>query len=161
MSIKIQCRLRLPYIIRLKEEKDYEREFNFPEFEFFKMTLLFNDPSYEYIYLGDFDKRSCQFILIEVITNKFDYKNYRVEQVKKFVDSKTVVEDYFVENVPEPVKLEIMKDITPRVNEIIRFVRGKSKMFWVGDIQLILRVVCLGFLQLITFMYLMQKLISI
>lgn len=59
MGIKIQCRLKLPYIIRLKEEKDYEKEFRFTEFPYFKLTLLFNDPSYEAIYLEDYDQKSC------------------------------------------------------------------------------------------------------
>ncbi|MDZ4427790.1 hypothetical protein ORL82_26375, partial [Bacillus cereus] len=69
MCIKMQCRLRLPYIIRLKEAKDYEKEFKFPEFPFFKITLLFNDKEYKDIYVEDYDEKSCQFMQLEVISD--------------------------------------------------------------------------------------------
>lgn len=136
MSIKIQCRLRLPYIIRLKEEKDYEREFSFTEFEFFKMTLLFNDPSYEDIYLAEFDRKSCQFIQLEVISSKYNYQDYKVNKVKKIISGKTIHEEFDVEKVPETVEFEIMRDISPKVNQIIKFIREKSSMFWLENISI-------------------------
>lgn len=39
-------------------------------------------------------------------------------------------------NVPEQVEMAIMKEISPRVNQIIKFIREKSKMFWLEDVSI-------------------------
>ena len=138
MSIKIQCRVGLPYIIRLKDAKDYEREFNFSEFSFFKMTLLFNDAEYESIYSENYDKKSCQFMQIEAISDKYHYQNYKVNKIMKKLVGETTFQEYEhdVEDVPEEVEMDIMKDISPRINEIIDYIKEKSGMFWLSPISI-------------------------
>lgn len=100
------------------------------------MTLLFNDPDYENIYLDDFEENSCQFIQLEIITSKFNYNDYNVNKRTKIVDKNKITEDYDVDEVPEAVEFEIMQDIAPRVNEIIKYIREKSKMFWLDNISI-------------------------
>lgn len=136
MSIKFQCRLRLPYIIRLREAKDYEFEFEFTDFSLFKLTLLFNDSLNAAIFLENYEEKSCQFIQLEVITNEFDYQDYDVRYITIKRAGMLSRVEHAVKNVPEEVQTAIMKKISPRVNQIIKFIREKSTMFWLEDISI-------------------------
>ncbi|MFF0828700.1 hypothetical protein ACFYU8_18155 [Brevibacillus sp. NPDC003359] len=132
MSIKMQCRIKLPYVIRLKEPKDYEEMFSFPEFELFKLTLLFNDVKYESIYNDDHAIESCKNIQIEVITPDYDYKKYSVGTI--IINSEEV--EYNVDDVPDQVEVDIMCKIALRLNEILDYIKESTKMFWITDIPI-------------------------
>ncbi|CCF16472.1 hypothetical protein BLGI_4441 [Brevibacillus laterosporus GI-9] len=132
MSIKMQCRIKLPYILRLKEPKDYEEFFSFPEFDFFKLTLLFNDIEYESIYIDDHAMESCKYLQIEVISPDYDYQKYRVMTIKR--NSEDV--EYNVDDVPEQVEVDIMRKIALRLNEILDYIKESTKMFWITEIPI-------------------------
>lgn len=136
MSIKIQCRLRLPYIIRLKEAKDYTKEFTFPEFSFFKITFLFNDEEYEDIYEDDYNAESCLFVQLEIVSEDYNYQDYTVETIKRSVSGVVGYFENTVDDVPEEVEEALMQAIAPRFNEIIDFIREKSGMFWLQHIPI-------------------------
>lgn len=138
MSIQFQCRIELPYIIRLHEAKDYERYFSFPEFEKFHLRLLFNDTNYEEVYNDKYEYDICKFIQIEVISNKYNYKDYKVNMitVQHKGGSEKIDTEESVSDVPYDVARELMSEISIRLNQILYYIRENTKMFWIEDIPI-------------------------
>ncbi|MDD1504745.1 hypothetical protein PVA17_18540 [Lysinibacillus sp. CNPSo 3705] len=136
MSIKFQCRIELPYIIRLNEAKDYEKDFYFPEFEKFHLRLLFNDIDYYNIYNDKYEESVCKFILIEVISKNYNYKDYRVNKITKKIEGEQIECEESVADVPDDVAREIMSEISIRLNHVLRFIRENTKMFWIEEIPI-------------------------
>lgn len=136
MSIKFQCRIELPYMIRLNEAKDYERDFNFPEFEKFHLRLLFNDFNYENIYNDKYDEDVCKFIQIEVISKNYNYKDYTVKKITVQTNGEKKECEEGVADVPFDVARELMSEISIRLNRILHFIRENTKMFWIEEIPI-------------------------
>lgn len=136
MSIKFQCRFELPYLIRLNEAKDYEKDFYFPEFEKFHLRLLFNDINYKNIYNSNYEENVCKFILIEVISKNYNYKDYKVNKITKIIEGEKIECEESVTDVPYEVTREIMSEISIRLNRILRFIRENTRMFWIEEIPI-------------------------
>ncbi|MFJ3389737.1 hypothetical protein [Lysinibacillus sp. NPDC086135] len=136
MSIKFQCRVELPYSIRLNDAKDYEKDFYFPEFEKFHLRLLFNDINYQSIYNDKYENDVCRFIQIEVISKNYNYKDYKVNKITKIIDEEKIGCEESVTGVPDDVARKIMSEISIRLNSILRFIRENTKMFWLEDIPI-------------------------
>ncbi|MER0279670.1 hypothetical protein ABRY18_05670 [Clostridioides difficile] len=130
MSIKVKVWAKLPYIIKLEEEKDYEFSFLFDDFDLFKLNMRFNDENDFLIYNNEYPGNVCQHIELEVIYKYVDYTKYKTTKCISSDDN------YFVVEVPLDKTTEIFGCMNKRLNEILNFLREKSNMFWIDEFNL-------------------------
>ncbi|HAT4250462.1 hypothetical protein [Clostridium perfringens] len=120
MGIKIEMFIKLPYILRLEEEKNYIFNFNFSEFEIFQVEMIFNE------YNDDISESISENIRIEAIYNEFAYDEYEYRHHTKG----KIVE------LPLEKEKFLFQIIDKKLQEIFDFMRNKTKMFWIDNVPI-------------------------
>lgn len=133
MSIKVEMFIQLPYVINLKEEKNYKFNFKFDDFQIFLLEFRFNDESEDDIYDENYPNDQCKNIRVEAVYSDCDYLAY--EREKSLYNSENN-EDAFAINLPLEETKKIFKSINNRVNQILAFLCQKSNMFWIEAISI-------------------------
>ena len=132
--------IKLPYIIRLDEEKDYKFQFQFEDFEMFCLEMRHNDDSDYDIYDENCSVNSCKNIRIEAIYKYCDYtkyKNHRIPYTNQDIN------EFTVELPPDEVR-RIFNSVNKKLDEIINYLRKKTNMFWIEEIPVNLITYCFG-----------------
>ncbi|MFL0251162.1 hypothetical protein ACJDT4_12065 [Clostridium neuense] len=127
MSIKVEMFIKLPYIIKLNEEKDYRFSFQFNEFEMFDLEMRFNDENNEDIYKAEYPPCSCSNIRIEAIYKNCNYLDY--EKRTTFRGDKNINE--FIVELPFKETNNIFNVVNKKLEKILSYLRNKSNMFWI------------------------------
>lgn len=133
MSIKVEMFIQLPYVINLKEGKNYKFKFNFDEFQEFLLEFRFNDESENDIYDENYQNDQSKNIRVEAVYSDCNYLNY--EREKSLYNSENN-ENAFIINLPLEETNKIFKNINNRVNQILSFLCKKSNMFWIEAISI-------------------------
>ncbi len=132
MSIKVQMFIKLPYILKLEESKDYLYSFTFEEFEMFKLELRFNDEEDEELYNTNYPDNSCSNIRVEAIYKNCNYLDYKLNRIP-YADE--TINEYTVD-IPFQKTKEIFGVINDKVNQILDYLRVKTNMFWIEDLPI-------------------------
>ncbi|KNF07835.1 hypothetical protein CLPU_11c00030 [Gottschalkia purinilytica] len=150
MSIKIELFLELPYIIKLKEDKDYIFSFNFDDFEIYNLKIIHNNYSGDEIYNEKNPENSSSHLQIEAVYKHCNYKNYDIEfkeytlfNNKDDLDGIKVKEEYIVK-LPKTEQIKVFNAVNIRLNQILNFLNEKSNMFWIKPIPINPISECIG-----------------
>ena len=123
MSIRVQMFIKLPYVIRLDEDKDYSFTFpNFKDFSEFELVFRFNDEDNEDYYNKDYPTNTCWNLGVEAVYKNIDHLDYLKYTKNNRID------------LPEEEMDEVFQAVGRQLNNILSFLRVKSKMFWVENL---------------------------
>lgn len=136
MSIKVKMFIKLPYIIKLNEGKDYKFSFTFDEFEMFDLIMINNEDNEDN---EDYPLNSCSNIVIEAIYKECDYLDYKKRRISSVDKS---INEYIIE-LPEREINNIFNVVNIRIQEILNYLRNKSNMFWIESFPV--KPICYSF----------------
>jgi hypothetical protein len=128
LALKVLCRVKLPYIIRIEEAINYISYLpSCNEFKVFNIFFFPNDRNLDDDLLNvDYPEETCSVIEIETILNSFTYENYQVE-------SSAVYKRY---KVPHNDQLVIFKSIGNKLNSYLKYLKYVTKMFWIEELPI-------------------------
>lgn len=130
MSIKVEMFVKLPYLIKLKEEKDYKFSFEFNEFNMFNLDIFYNDEENEEIFNENYPSNSSYNIHIEAIYKNIDYSIFKKINFHGFDDGEYEID------LPEAQEKEIFEVINKKMEIILSYLRKKTNMFWIESVSI-------------------------
>ncbi|MDD9267857.1 hypothetical protein ACFPES_12545 [Paenibacillus sp. GCM10023248] len=136
MSVRVLCKIKLPYPIRLEGDFDVvSPQFSCDIFKRYKLTFLFNDENNEDIYNLNLDKNFCQYVMINCVIKDWDISGYNQKIIGKSgpVQLKDIV---FLDNIPDEEIRKAFDLISNKFNEIIYHIKENSGMFWLDSIPI-------------------------
>lgn len=119
LSLKVLCRIKLPYLIKIQDIKEYSLKL--PEcehFSDFKIIFLPNIKESNYFYNPEYGDDVCDNIEIQTIA--------KVPNLKTSENQLLTLEDRII----------ILDKIRKKVNEILRYLQYKTKMFWIKELKI-------------------------
>lgn len=132
MSIKVEMFVKLPYIIKLKEDKDYIFTFKFDDFEMFCLEMRHNDESNDEIYDERYYGNSCENIRIEAIFNNLDYSIYNSD----INPNRAIENQEYQINLPLKETRIVFNEVNKRLNQITSYLRNETNIFWIENIHI-------------------------
>lgn len=126
MSIKLVCEINLPYSIKLAEEENYVFKFDMHEFDFFEIVFLFNNPDDSDLYIDVLPDKYCKNIKVTAILREYNASDY------------PIIHDHGLHRVelPEDIENEIFLKVNKKINEILKYIKIKTNMFWIENLPL-------------------------
>lgn len=131
MDLKIEIDIKLSYIIRLLEAKDYTFNLEFSRTAYFILDLKHNNEEDVDSYNEQFDNNVCQFIRIEVILQNIDVKPIKISKYFKSQDNETA---FTYEFAPKD-KTKIFDEVKQMLNKVLSYLRKETNMFWIDEIK--------------------------
>ncbi|GEN46740.1 hypothetical protein [Alkalibacillus haloalkaliphilus] len=126
MGLKVVTRIKLPYIIRMKESKEITSRLSPTEhFSKFEITFYPNCQDYE-PYNADYPNNNCLFIDVEAVTEIFSFEDYNHK----------VINHISIYELPDDDRKLIFGLLRERLNTYLEALNIKTKMFWVEGLSM-------------------------
>lgn len=127
MSLKVLCRIKLPYIIRLQKSKTYTVSLDeCPEFSMFNISFYPNGEVLGVERDREYDDDVCTFLEVEAVIKKFDYNSYKAAPDV----------DYTLYDVPNDDRSSIFEIVKERLNDFLKYLQNTSNMFWIEGLSI-------------------------
>lgn len=127
MGLRILSRIKLPYIIRMKESEIIKTQLPATkEFSEFKVTLFPNRETNDELYNPQYSDNNSFYIEVEALTELYSHEKYE--------NSGSSL--YSIYNVPEDDQIIIFKMLKDRLNEFLYFLSEMTQMFWIEELTL-------------------------
>lgn len=127
MGLKIFTRIKLPYIIRMKEVEIIHTQLPATkEFTEFNITFYPNLHSNNELYNPLYSENICFFIEVEAVTELFNHDEYDINDTN-------IYNSY---EVPKDNQLVIFRMLKDRLNNYLDYLSEMTKMFWIEELAL-------------------------
>jgi len=128
MGLKILIKIKLPYIIRMEEDKKITARLKpTDEFPQFDVTFYPNSRIYESLYNSNYPNNNCLFIEVEAVTKLYSFKNHEI---------KCISDHYPTYEVSEKDSKLILNLLRTKLNEYLEILGVRTKMFWITDLSI-------------------------
>ncbi|MFA1819739.1 hypothetical protein ACDX78_06000 [Virgibacillus oceani] len=120
MGLKVLTRIKLPYIIRMKDDKEITAKLNpSDEFSRFDITFYPNSKDYKEFYNSGYPDNNCLFIEVEAVTELYNFEDYKM---------KGIDDHYPAYEVSEEDSKLIFSLLRKRLNNYLEVLNEKTKV---------------------------------